>query len=373
MTSQVNGPGMAGLQPFLAAEDAGKSGVPRGEWNGLSVTIADDPASLLADAMEEMSFGASEKVEKDISDRKKKKTGHDHDAGIRHVEALEEVEEKLRKNMAEQLAKLLAAVRASGGNPARFLEALADFTDPTERHVALAWLETELENVPSLRALATRERERLEAEEAQAVQAGYNIADVDAAAAGGEAEGRAAYRRTILGHGGVGPMLEDILARHGSDDFSGTVEFLRQAVAADLSAAIPSTDKRELEALNNDLYHLRALANFTREFGDGITKLRAEGGKALLEKAGLETMRLLCKAKEERLVMLDGLKTILKLEGSRDPVYDVRALTQTQQLAHKLPAKLFSDEDARQRLLAAGQKLLDAAIDLEEAALAEGG
>ncbi|MCL2000316.1 MAG: TyeA family type III secretion system gatekeeper subunit, partial [Planctomycetes bacterium] len=275
--------------------------------------------------------------------------------------------------MAQRLAKLLAAVKAAMGNPALFREALAEFRDPTERHAALLWLEKELADTPSLQALARREREQLEAEEAEAIQAGYNINGVDAEAVGGPAEGRAAYRRTVLGHGGIGGMLEEVLARHGSDDFTGTVEFLRQAVAADLSAATPATDKRELESLNNDLYHLRALANFTREFGGDIAKLRAGGGKEPLENAGLETLRLLCKAKEERLVMLDGLKVILKLEGAQDPVYDVRALTQAQRLAHQLPAKLFNDEDMRQRLLAAGQKLLDAAIDLEEVALAEEG
>jgi len=363
MSGQVAGLGAAGLwNP--GAEGAGEAGeAARGEWNGLAVQAADDPSSLLADAMEEMTFAAEEKVEKDVSERK---TEAKRERSPIRVVPPAEAMAQLQQQMAERLAKLLRAARAAAGDPAKFKEALAEFGDPTERHAAMAWLEDQSAGEPALREMAAGERRRLEAEEARAVQAGYNL---EAAGAGGD-EGRAAYRRTVLGHAHIGAVLEDVLARSGADDFSGTVEHLRRAVSADLSAAHPSTDKRELESLNNDLYHLRALANFTREFGEGLARLRAAGGKPPLAQAGLETMRLLCRAKEERLVALDGLKAILRLEGAGDPVYDAQALSRTQRLAHQLPPKLFADEDARQRLLAAGQKLLDAAVDREEAATA---
>ena len=370
MTANVAGLGAAHIWTAESGAGMDRAHGATGEWNGLAVAVAHDPSSLIADAMEEMTFAAEETAEKEVSERKTEKP---KEKRINQVVPPTEAVTHLRQQMAERLAKLLQAVKAAMGNPARFREAIAEFSDPTERHVALAWLEEQLADMPSMRELATRERERLEAEEAQAIQAGYNIVGVDADGAGGPAAGRAEYRRTILGHAQIGTMLENILERHGEDDFGGTVEFLRQAVSADLSAAHPSTDKRELEALNNDLYHLRSLANFTREFGEGMGRLRTETQKPPLERAGLEVMRLFCKAKEERLVMLDPIKVILHLEGERDPTYDVRALSQAQQLAHKLPAKLFPDEDARQRLLAAGQKLLDEAINLEETILSEDG
>ncbi len=164
-------------------------------------------------------------------------------------------------------------------------------------------------------------------------------------------------------------MLEAILEKYSGDgggDFTAQVDFLRQAVGADLSAANPSTDKRELEAMNNDLYHLRALGNFTREFDADLGKIREEGGKKALTGTGLAVIRIFCKAKDERMVSLTGLKSALALEGRTDATYDVRALTQAQKLAHSLPTKLFTDTDSRQRLLDAGQKLLDDAINLED-------
>lgn len=361
MTSNVSGPSGVGASFYVGPE--ARTAAVSGEWNGLAVTAADDPASLLADAAEEMTFAASETVEKKVTERKKS----EKESRVAMVVPPSEAMAEMRERLAAKLARLLDAVKAAGGNPAAFRRAVEEFSgDASERHAALLWLEEELAGQPSLAALAKRERETLEAEKPSEIQAGYNIEGVDASQIGGPGEGKDAYRRVVLGHGGVSAMLEEVLARHGADSFVETVDFLRRAVGADLSAAHPSTDKRELEAMNNDLYHLRAIGNFTREFGDSLGKLRETGRKPALPGAGLETLRLFCRVQNERLVALDGLKTILSLEGGRDPVYDVRALTLAGKLAHSLPAKLFADEDSRQRLLAAGQKLLDAAIDLEE-------
>jgi type III secretion protein W len=269
------------------------------------------------------------------------------------------------------LEKLLSAFRESGGNPAALKESLGRLGDATGRHAALMWLEGQLSEEPSLAETAKRERELLEAESAPAIQAGYNVHGVDAEAVGGAGEGRGLYARTIIGANDIAVVLDQILAKHGTADFSETVDFLMRAVGADLSAATPSTDTRELESMNTDLYHLRALANFTREFIGDIAKLRVDAGKTALPQAGVDALRILCKAKNERIVMLDSLSGALGLAGGADPEYDVHALTKAFGLAHTLPEKLFLDGDARQRVLTAAQRMLDAAIDLEETLLGE--
>ncbi|MCC8191016.1 MAG: TyeA family type III secretion system gatekeeper subunit [Planctomycetes bacterium] len=362
MSSHITGshaPGAAGYSP---ADSQGVEAAAQGEWNGLTVLVDADPASLIADAAEELTFSASETVEKKVSERKKTAK----DRPVTAVRPPEEVLEKMRRRNEEKLARLLAAVRA-GGNPAAFHQAMDAFSvDPSERHAAMLWLEDSLADAPSLAAMVRRERERYENEEAAAIQAGYNIDGVeDTAATGGT--GKELYRRTILGHAGIGEMIAAILDREGGEDFLAAVDYLRRAVGADLSAATPSIDTRELETLNNDLYHLRAIATFTREFDGEMEKIRTRAALPPLDRAGRETLSLLCRMKEERLVRLDGLKTILSLQGKQNATYDVLCLSQCHRLAHRLPGKLFTDEDSRQRLLAACQKILDAAIDLEEA------
>ncbi len=369
MTTNVSGPGAAAAAMQRGVSGSQAAAVKTGEWNGLRVTSQDNPASLLANAAEELTFAASEKVEKDMAARRKPE-----EKKAAAVMPPAGAVAQLREQMGERLDDLLANVESGDGSPASLKEALEGFPDPTERHAALGWLEERLASRPSLAAMVKRERERFETESASAIQAGYNISAVDTDAAGGIDDARSLYRRTILGHETIGAMLEAILQRCGEDgggDFAARVDFLRQAVGADLSAANPSVDKRELEAMNNDLYHLRALANFTREFDGELGKIRGAGGKAALAGAGLSVVRIFCKAKDERMVSLTGLKSALALEGRADATYDVRALMQAQKLAHSLPAKLFADGDSRQRLLDAGQKLLDGAINLEDELAAE--
>ncbi|MDR3211652.1 MAG: type III secretion system gatekeeper subunit SctW [Planctomycetota bacterium] len=361
MTTSVNSSGF--VQRFSTGPEASSGAVAsRGEWNGLAVEVANDPMSLLQDAAEELTFAASETVEKDVSERKKADKGKRIDLVVPAPEAMA----RLKEDKAEQLAKMLAAVRLSGGSPAAFREALSGFTDPTERHAALLWLEDELAGDPSLAELAREERVKLETQLGVEIQAGYNVGGV-----AGPEDGKDCYRRTILGRDNITTLLDDILERYGTNDFVKTVEFLRQAVGADLSAARPSIDKRELESMNNDLYQLRALANFTNDFTSQIDQLREKRGKTPLPAAGMETLRLLCRAKDQRLVMLDNLAGTLELEGKSDPTYDVQALTRTLWLAQQLPPKLFGEAESRERLLVAGQKILDRAIDLEESLLEE--
>jgi type III secretion protein W len=350
---------MAGFPPPGERE---ASAPARGEWNGLAVSVSDDPASLLADAAEELTFSASEKVERDLSERKKPEKGEK----VRRIVPPAEALQRMRERHREKLEGVLAAIRASGRDPAAFRRALDGFSDPTERHAALLWLEERLADSPSLAEAVAGERGRLEAEFGPEIQAGYNIDGVDASGAGGPEQGRDAYRRTILGRGGISATLEAVLERCSGDDFVARVDFLRLAVGADISAALPSIDKRELESMNNDLFQLRALGNFTREFGGDLAMLREKRGKPPLPGAGLGALRLICKAKDERLIDLGGLASSLALERERDPSYDVAALTGAHNLIHRLPERLFADGDSRQRLLAASQKLLDAAVDLEE-------
>lgn len=365
MSSNISGIGRPDQQPIQHQQSVAQAVQAHGNWNGMQVSVSQDFSSLLADAAEEMTFAASETVEKDVADRRKPEKQKKVEVVVPPTEEMAQMQHQ----MAERLAKLLAKAKASMGNPAAFRQALNDFPDPTERHAALLWIEEQLANQPSLASMAKMEKERLEAEQAAAIQAGYNLYNVpDDAEAGA---GTDLYRRTVLGHATITGLLESILEKSGEGDFLTRVDYLARAVGVDLSATNPSTEKSELEAMNNELYHLRALANFTKEFSGELGRLREETGKPPLDNAGLRTLQFLCRVKDERLILADPLEPILALEGRKDPTYDVRALTGTFKLTHRLPHKLFIDNDARQRLLDAVQGRLDAAVDLEEELLAE--
>lgn len=362
----ASGPSLHGLGRSDAAEQKGL----RGEWNGISVSAEKSPSSLLADAMEEMTFSASEEVEKDVTERKKtdKKDGFDR----LKVHPPKETMEKLKKRLMDRMGKLRDALAASGGNPALFRQSLnALFPDPTERHAALLLLSEDLGDEASLGVMVKREIDALETAETQAIQAGYNISDVDADGVGEPAEAFDLYRQTVFGDNDIAAVLEMVLEKSADGDFLDTVDFLARSVGADLSAATPSCDKNDLEAMNSDLFNLRALANFTREFDGVLGNLRDRHNLPPLPNAGREVLGLLLKSKNARILLLEPLNAILNTQKSANPTYDVQALTKTHALAHKMPVRLFADVDSRQRLLDGVQKLLDTAVDLEESLLAE--
>ncbi|MDR1613546.1 MAG: SepL/TyeA/HrpJ family type III secretion system gatekeeper, partial [Planctomycetota bacterium] len=64
MSANISGTRLDGMAGFSPAGAGGAAAPVRGEWNGLAVSVSDDPASLLADAAEELTFSASETVEK---------------------------------------------------------------------------------------------------------------------------------------------------------------------------------------------------------------------------------------------------------------------------------------------------------------------
>lgn len=360
------GPG-AGMPGGAARTDAPNAAT--GAWNGLTAKAVKGPESLLAGAAAGLPQAVRESTEQALADFRVSRAAR-RDWNMR-IATQSAYLSQFNRDRLDRLNRLRDAWRAALGNPALLREfAREQFPDCTERHAALLWLERELrENNPSLANTAEQERGILESEEGAAIQAGYNIHGVDATAIGGANEGRAVYRQVALGCENIQQMLEILLERAGASAFVETAEFLRRAVAADLSATTPSSPKEELEALNNDLYHLRTLANFTRDFNDTLAKLRRDGKKSPLPRAGLETLQLLCRAKDDPFLSLDALRAILALEGKLDPVYDVRALTETHRLASSLPTRLFSDAESRERLLTAEQKMLDTAIDLEEETL----
>lgn len=369
MNPNVSGPlnaGNAGLHGLGSRAPAEAD--EAGEWNGVQVTSRTTPESLLADAAEEMTFSASEEVEKDVTDRKNVKKKNTHER--LKVNPPPEVSEKLKRNLASRMGKLREALAAAEGNPARFRESLEEiFPDPTERHAALLELRGEMENQPSLAAMLDREIESLEAAEASAIQAGYNIADVAAGAVGEGAEAFALYRKTVLGDGDAARVLDMVLEKADGGDFVETLDFLSRSIGADLSAATPSTDKNDLEAMNSDLFNLRALGVFAREFEAEVGGLRERHGLPPLVGAGKDILSVLVRNKDSRILQLDSLKTTLGLQKESNPAYDVQALTRTHMLAHKMPLRLFADADSRIRLLDGVQKFVDAAVDFEESLL----
>ncbi len=236
---------------------------PTGRLNGQTIVVQPNAFSV-TNAAEEMSFGHSEKAEKEkpLEERAAK-------AFEIHIPAMAELEE-IFKTMQEddaarnlkQLAKSLVQVARNQGN---LLQAASErFSDPSKQYLALAAAIHEASQDPGARlelevlrdALAT-----LEEQQNKEIRAGLNTLDA-AAEYGPHAEDgdtfRAAYRDAVFGEGTLAENFKVLLDRFGDQSFESGTALLLKALAADLSAMRPSLEPIRLNAILQDVYQLQA-------------------------------------------------------------------------------------------------------------------
>jgi type III secretion protein W len=245
-----------------------------------------DASTALANAAEEMTFAASEKVEKKLSERK---------AGSK---------ESLKLNQAE-LADKYVAMTGDSQSPQKlndFVEALKkkgskategeirdmlqrEFSDVSEQYAAIAFAEEALkgEEGEAAKVLAAKVgsvKETLMKEAGPAIRAGINIAsDVLGFAKQGLEQLdklRELYRYAVLGRPNVSEMYQAIMTRYGESRFTQALDFLIQAAGSDLDASGmgPSIEPAHLETAVNNINYVQQMGNLYRVLSDLVEKVR---------------------------------------------------------------------------------------------------
>jgi len=250
------------------------------------VVLETDAATALQNAAEEMTFAASEKVEKKLSERK---------AGSK---------ESMKLNQAE-LAEKYVTMTGDSKSPQKlndFVEALKkkgskategeirdmlqrEFSDVSEQYAAIAFAEESLkgEGGEEFKELATKisnVKETLMKEAGPAIRAGINIAsDVLGFAKQGLEQLdklRELYRYAVLGRPNVSEMYQAIMTRYGESRFAQALDFLIQAAGSDLDASGmgPSIESAHLETAVNNINYVQQMGNLYRVLSDLVEKVR---------------------------------------------------------------------------------------------------
>lgn len=353
-----------------------------GVFDGQRVKVSDTQSSV-ANAAEEMTFAAAEKVEKKLSERK---------AGSK---------EALRTSAAELATKYVNMMGESQG-PRKlheFLDALKNmdpntseaqlrqfvgekFGDPSEQFAALSFAEEALAKEggnEELRQKLANVKAQLLADAGPAIRSGLNIAaDVLAYSRQGleGAQGlRDLYRFSILGGQSITSIYTAIMSRYGEAQFAQSLEFLLRASGSDLEgkALGSSMEPTQLKSAVDDIFHVQALGNTYRSLSELLDKT---GRLFSLWPAGL--------ARPGTYSAHDLMKEILQMTGQRwtDPesflrlataaginplVARIYFLTQLRERVRLLPLKLFfASPETREKLLEALQTSLDREISREE-------
>ncbi|CAM2065494.1 type III secretion system gatekeeper subunit SctW [Sulfidibacter corallicola] len=349
-----------------------QQGQAMGQMRGQRVAQVKDAASMVADAAEEMTFSASEKVEKKLKSRKVTVRG------VR-ANALEKAEFYLKQlkqmDKPEQLDKFMSHLKKMGDmNPEQLRQEVGKFfKDVSQQYGAMQYAKEMLSAEGGHEELVASLQEAMEQameEDGPAIRAGFNVSE-DAAEFSSQGlrdtqQLRDFYRDTVLKYEGFHETYNEILENHGDEDFQKAIEFLIRAVGSDLQSKGPSISHVELKRVIDDLYSLEMLGNIHRNCAELLEKIR-RAYRLTPKTKTKEFMTRLMGLKAEKWLRSDHVAKFAQAVGITVIEAQIYFLRELGGMIKELPLKVFDDDlESREKLIDATQEALDEAIDKEE-------
>lgn len=362
--STEGGPGDSGVQPSV------------GQFRGDDVVHQPDVASEIADAAEEITFAASEKVESNLSDRKVKSKSLTKTHAVETAEMYMQMMHDL--GPADKLRQFAADLRALQ-NPTKeqvLQHAQRHFSDLSHQHCALSFAKDVLEHEgaePELLVALTEARAQLEEHHGPEIRAGLNITRQAMAHAeeglGDVQELRDFYRDSILGYENISEAYSSILRQHGPERFEQSLDFLIRSAGNDLQSEGPSVPASRLKIVVDDLYQVQVLGNIHRSMGGLLQKVSKEYGSKSDPAAVQEMMKGILALTQNRYCRGDQVTDMTRPLGLPQAEGRIYFLTGLREQLRLLPLKVYPAPENREKLMEASQEALDKAITDEEAGL----
>lgn len=361
------------IQPIpTGAEEANRTTGAAGNYRGQQVTQKADVMSLIADAAEELSFVASEKVEKKLAKRKIGKR-----PGMKSS-AMERAEYYIKKlpdmGRPEKLQQFLDHVKKQGAmSPRQFMqEAGKFFKDISHQYAALSYAEEMLEQEGGREELTSSLKAALDEcmrSNGPEIRSGMNVTDTARGFSDrgfGDVQGlRDFYRDTVLQYEGLNETYRSLLEKYGESGFIQARDFLIKAVGADLQSQGSSISPVELKRVMDDLYQLEVIGNLREECSGLIRKMQEQFSMApQISSQGL--MDRIMGLKDQQFITGGSVTDIVRSMGIRDIEAQISFLREFKNLVREIPLKAYSDTATREKLLDAVQEALDSAIEIEE-------
>jgi type III secretion protein W len=205
----------------------------------------------------------------------------------------------------------------------------------------------------------------LENTEGRSINAGYNVAGVDAPGLGLPSSSlRVLYRDTVIDFQSYEKTFSFMLEKFGPEEFPKAVDFLLRALGNDMTAMTPSSPKAALKEVMDGLYMVESLGTIYKD-ANALLKGTAErhAPHGITERQIIDP---LLRYKDMPMLMQQQVSQDMPFLVSDNPGRDAELTQGVRELARKMPHKLYATTEARQNALNALQELLDAAVDREE-------
>jgi type III secretion protein W len=373
---------IAGLQnsPLAgpAAEQTASAVAAQGVFMGAEVLVANSPASLLADAAEELTFSMSETQESKLDERKEKAGAEKKRARFAYIDAAREIARnadgkfnkaldnlermcKARNQMElgelmRELGKALQEEGQAGKEP-----------DPADRFTVLCALKEKLGEGHPLSGLMDAALEHLAEKDAAALSSGFSAA---LAAPGfgelGESSSlRSFYRDTVEDFTSPREALTSILARYGQGRLEQALDFLMRSLGNDLSFAKPSAETAKLKALTSDISAVRVLG--AAHAASALMLERLDNIHGVQSPVTAEKLLdMILTLKDNKFAAAPDVRAILDVLKLPDTERNVLFLQDFSRGLRGLPDLFYAESETRLRTLDAAQEALDEAISREE-------
>lgn len=249
----------------LSEQAVATSTAQSGQLRGSPIVVTNLTAAV-ADAAEELSFAASERMEKSLSKRKASDgSGVDWNLYKIAQKYLNQVPDLKSTDRLNAFAQTF--LQRSFTSAQQMLSHLESFSgEVSHQYVALKYAREYIQrqgNFPGLIATIDAALAQLESEKGPQIRAGLNVSktahEFSEKGLGSTQSLRDQYRDNVLDFSGVRNAAKYLLRQFGQARLGVAIRFLEQGLAADLNSQSSSLPKSQLAAIAQDLGVLRKL------------------------------------------------------------------------------------------------------------------
>lgn len=247
----------------LSEQAVATSTAQSGQLRGSPIVVTNLTAAV-ADAAEELSFAASERMEKSLSKRKASDgSGVDWNLYKIAQKYLNQVPDLKSTDRLNAFAQTF--LQRSFTSAQQMLSHLESFSgEVSHQYVALKYAREYIQrqgNFPGLIATIDAALAQLESEKGPQIRAGLNVSKTahEFKELGSTQSLRDQYRDNVLDFSGVRNAAKYLLRQFGQAKLGVAIRFLEQGLAADLNSQSSSLPKSQLAAIAQDLGVLRKL------------------------------------------------------------------------------------------------------------------
>lgn len=373
MSNLVNAPGQIGSHASDALVE--KALASQASFRGEQVRHVLDPTAELQDAAEELTFGASETVEKKLSQRKLSRGRAGHLLAREQVEKyLREVPDLERNQKLADFAKSILA-RQPPPNSDELRQGAREFSDDaTHQFLALVFAreQTVAQNGDAALVAALDEAmAALQGESGAAIQAGLNVSAVAHRFAdkniGDTQHLRDFYRDVVLDCADIHDAYHRVLKDYPDKSFDEAVSFLLKALGADLAASTQTVSKARIKQIMDDMYQLKSMNSVHEQCQDLMRRVQKNFDANPGPTAARDLMSELLSAQSQAWQGADAfirLPQKMDVRGDEAGIYFLQGF---KELVRFVPLKAFGDDmSKRDRVMISVQQALDLAIDNAE-------